>query len=188
MVQGARSTTDVGDCEGGDCGSPWKGRIVPGKQLRFSILFMCVLPPEGGCGPSATVGRWPHSQFPFIILPPIWPYHTYPTPQEPHLVEWVNHLRAALYTSIAWCGVVLVALTFLPGKTESTVHTLSLVLYIGLGPMMVLGALASFLRLRRWQVTVWLRFRAAAPGTRPKDIWRFKDPRDVELAMRCLRK
>ena len=55
-------------------------------------------------------------------------------------------------------------------------------------PAGLLGALASYLRLRFYTKILVNRFSAAKPGMKTKFIYKFSDPREVEIVSRCCRK
>mmetsp|Transcript_29309 Transcript_29309/g.64857 ORF Transcript_29309/g.64857 Transcript_29309/m.64857 type:complete len:2212 (+) Transcript_29309:218-6853(+) len=114
---------------------------------------------------------------------------------EPYYCQWTNYARCAIYTALLYSAVLLMFLQFLPGVDRSDPdevseyrRKLTIALVAGLVPVAGLGALASYMRLRFYRVVLVNRFRNAAPGTRPKHIFRFSDPRQVEIVARCCRK
>jgi hypothetical protein len=109
----------------------------------------------------------------------------------PHLIDWVNHLRCGLYASILLVASLAVALVYGPKDPAAQVahhQRVTLLLWALLGPSMLLGAAASYLRVNVWRRWVLGRFARAAPGTKTKHIYKFGDPREVEVVSRCCRK
>ncbi|KAG2493479.1 hypothetical protein HYH03_008295 [Edaphochlamys debaryana] len=109
---------------------------------------------------------------------------------EPHFIEWINHARAALYGMVSWAGILLLALTFSPDRSQQSYRqTITTVMVAGLLPAALLCFLASFIRLR-WRVKHAIRaFSHIDPSkSRLKDIYRFPDPMEVEICSRVARK
>lgn len=86
----------------------------------------------------------------------------------PHMRAWVNYARSATYACIFWCAICLCFVVFKP-NVDKTDHgavyhwqqRLTIILWAGMAPMALFGALASWLRLRYYTVTVLNRFRCA---------------------------
>ncbi|GFH11836.1 tiny macrocysts protein B [Haematococcus lacustris] len=65
---------------------------------------------------------------------------------------------------------------------------LTLVMWVGLVPAGLAGALAGWMRLRYFMETVLDRFRRAPPNMEPRLIFKFTDAREqVEILSRCCR-
>ncbi|GLC33063.1 hypothetical protein PLESTB_000374500 [Pleodorina starrii] len=109
---------------------------------------------------------------------------------EPHFIEWINHIRAGLYAMVSWAGMVLLVLTFSPHRREDDFRSkLTTVMVAGLLPVLAVGFLISFIRLR---ISVKLAIRSFChidPNkSRLKDIYRFPDAMEVEIVSRVARK
>lgn len=82
----------------------------------------------------------------------------------------------------------------LPAPTAPTDQVLdwyrniTLAMWIGMAPVALIGVLLAWLRMRYYNTTVLNKFKAAPPGTRAKYIYKFHDPREVEILARCCRK
>ncbi|KAG2450719.1 hypothetical protein HYH02_004557 [Chlamydomonas schloesseri] len=109
---------------------------------------------------------------------------------EPHFIEWINHSRAGLYGMVSWAGILLVVLTFSPDRKDPDFRSrVTTLMVAGLLPCMLVGFLASFIRLR-WRVKNAIKaFSHIDPSkSRLKDIYRFPDPMEVEIVSRVCRK
>ncbi|GFR50532.1 hypothetical protein Agub_g12802 [Astrephomene gubernaculifera] len=110
----------------------------------------------------------------------------------PHLVSWVNHIRVGLYTSILLAAVLAVVLVQGPQGPPEAVERhnrrTTTLLWALLGPAAMLGAAASYCRLNVWSGYVLRRFREAAPGEKARRIYKFGDPREVEIVSRVCRR
>ncbi|KXZ42487.1 hypothetical protein GPECTOR_142g708 [Gonium pectorale] len=110
----------------------------------------------------------------------------------PHLVSWVNHVRVGLYTSVLLSAVLAVVLVHGPtGPPEAVAahrRRTTMLLWALLGPAALLGAAASYVRLDVWSAYVLRRFREAPPGEKARRIYKFDDPREVEIVSRVCRK
>ncbi|GIM04869.1 hypothetical protein Vretimale_9356 [Volvox reticuliferus] len=112
----------------------------------------------------------------------------------PHLVSWVNYLKAGVSTMVVWCSAVLMLLVFHPGvksadnqKMEKWNDSMTFLMLAGIVPAFGVGALVSSAVLRR--VTA-----AALKGLEnPKKLpvveafSSIDEPRDVEIAARYCR-
>ncbi|KAL6764360.1 hypothetical protein V8C86DRAFT_1584223 [Haematococcus lacustris] len=110
----------------------------------------------------------------------------------PHLNPAVNMIRTASYAMVLWTSLVLVLLAFktvnLSGQQSAEVQEqLTLVMWVGLVPAGLAGALAGWMRLRYFMETVLDRFRKAPPSMEPRLIFKFTDAREVEILSRCCR-
>ncbi|GFH07471.1 PAS domain-containing protein, partial [Haematococcus lacustris] len=110
----------------------------------------------------------------------------------PHLNPAVNMIRTASYAMVLWTSLVLVLLAFrtvnLSGQQSAEVQEqLTLVMWVGLVPAGLAGALAGWMRLRYFMVTVVNRFRHAPPDMKPRLIFNATDAREVEILSRCCR-
>ncbi|GIL45019.1 hypothetical protein Vafri_2438, partial [Volvox africanus] len=110
----------------------------------------------------------------------------------PHLVSWVNHLRVGLYTSVLLSSILAVVLVHGPSSPPSAVAAhrkrITTLLWALIGPAALLGAAASYCRLNVWSAYVLKRFREAPPGEKARRIYKFGDPREVEIVSRVCRK
>ena len=75
-----------------------------------------------------------------------------------------------------------------PTQLKRFQDNVAIALWVGIVPAGLLGALASYLRLRFYTKTLVNRFSTAKPGTKTKFIYKFTDPREVEIVSRCCRK
>ncbi|GFH18052.1 predicted protein, partial [Haematococcus lacustris] len=111
----------------------------------------------------------------------------------PHLNPAVNMIRTTSYAMVLWTSLVLVLLAFrtvnLSGQQSAEVQEqLTLVMWVGLVPAGLAGALAGWMRLRYFMETVLDRFRKAPPNMEPRLIFKFTDAREqVEILSRCCR-
>ncbi|EFJ49262.1 phosphate acetyltransferase [Volvox carteri f. nagariensis] len=110
----------------------------------------------------------------------------------PHLVSWVNHLRVGLYTSVLLSAVLAVVLVHGPAgppeALEAHRRRITTLLWALIGPAALLGAAASYCRLNVWSAYVLKRFREGPPGEKARRIYKFGDPREVEIVSRVCRK
>ncbi|KAJ9516689.1 hypothetical protein QJQ45_015158, partial [Haematococcus lacustris] len=102
----------------------------------------------------------------------------------PHLNPAVNMIRTASYAMVLWTSLVLVLLAFrtvnLSGQQSAEVQEqLTLVMWVGLVPAGLAGALAGWMRLRYFMVTVVNRFRHAPRDMKPRLIYNATDAREV---------
>ncbi|KXZ56445.1 hypothetical protein GPECTOR_1g399 [Gonium pectorale] len=107
---------------------------------------------------------------------------------QPHLFGWVNHLRVGLYCSIATVSVGSVMLSFRPDATKPFRQATTTALLASMGVMLVLGAAASYVRLKLWSNYVLMRYRTAPAGQKARRIYKFKDAREVEIVARVCRR
>ncbi|KAL6764390.1 hypothetical protein V8C86DRAFT_1586354 [Haematococcus lacustris] len=110
----------------------------------------------------------------------------------PHLNPAVNMIRTASYAMVLWTSLVLVLMAFrtvnLSGQQSAEVQEqLTLVMWGGLVPAGLAGALAGWMRLRYFMVTVVNRFRHAPRDMKPRLIFNATDAREVEILSRCCR-
>ncbi|KAJ9531082.1 hypothetical protein QJQ45_000885 [Haematococcus lacustris] len=113
----------------------------------------------------------------------------------PHAYAVVNYIRSGSYACIFFCATMLTFLQFLPNVDRSDPEAvyayqqnITIGLWAGMGPAFLWGAVASWMRLSYFTVHVLRKFKEAPPGTRAKFIYRFRDPREVEIVARCCRK
>ncbi|GFH06384.1 uncharacterized protein HaLaN_01005 [Haematococcus lacustris] len=114
---------------------------------------------------------------------------------EPFQHGVMNQIRVGSYAAVLWCASLLIFLKHLPGVDAQDGNavvnwekSLTQAMWLGLGPAFVLGALASWVRLYYLQVVVPRRFRRAGPDDKLTQVYRFTDPRQVEIVARCVRK
>ncbi|KAG2445088.1 hypothetical protein HYH02_008955 [Chlamydomonas schloesseri] len=109
----------------------------------------------------------------------------------PYTFAACNYARGASYMTILYSSVLLIVIAFAspsdPSKREDFQTLVTNALWIGMGPVAVVGAVACHLRLRKFTVTAIDGFKNAEPGTKPKYIFRFMDAREVELVLRHCR-
>ncbi|KAG2495798.1 hypothetical protein HYH03_006041 [Edaphochlamys debaryana] len=111
-----------------------------------------------------------------------------PAEQVPHLVSWVNYLKAGVAVAITGVAAVQVAIVALPVGSVDAASTLTLVMAIGLVPLFLLGALATWLRIRLFTRAVVKAFKETNPEeVKPEDVYHFAHPRDIEIAARSAR-
>ncbi|KAG2494212.1 hypothetical protein HYH03_007568 [Edaphochlamys debaryana] len=109
----------------------------------------------------------------------------------PHLVDWVNHVRVGLYTSVLLSAVLAVVLVWGPEEPSEVAaynEKVTTLLWALLAPAALVGAAASYARLNLWSGYVLRRFREAQPGEKARRIYKFGDPREVEIVSRVCRK
>ncbi|GIL80930.1 hypothetical protein Vretifemale_10080, partial [Volvox reticuliferus] len=112
--------------------------------------------------------------------------------QGPHLVNWVNYLKAGVSTMVVWCSAVLMLLVFHPGVKEHQMgewaDIMTLLMIVGLAPAFALGATISWAVIRRMTNVTLAELQNAKPGVHLKDICTAMDnPQDVEIVSRCCR-
>ncbi|KAG2488728.1 hypothetical protein HYH03_012728 [Edaphochlamys debaryana] len=123
----------------------------------------------------------------FYLVLTLWLAWTY-LRWVPHLVSWVNYLKAGVAVAIVGVAAVQVAIVALPAGSADAAHTLTLVMAIGLVPLFLLGGLATWLRIRFFTRAVLKAFREKNPDEiKPEDIYHFAHPRDIEVAARSAR-
>ncbi|KAG2488727.1 hypothetical protein HYH03_012727 [Edaphochlamys debaryana] len=123
----------------------------------------------------------------FYLVLTLWLAWTY-LRWVPHLVSWVNYLKAGVAVAIVGVAAVQVAIVALPAGSADAAHTLTLVMAIGLVPLFLLGGLATWLRIRLFTRAVLKAFREKNPEEiKPEDIYHFAHPRDIEVAARSAR-
>ncbi|GLI60724.1 hypothetical protein VaNZ11_002822 [Volvox africanus] len=110
----------------------------------------------------------------------------------PHLVNWVNYLKAGVSTLIVWCSAVLMLLVFHPGIKEHQMKgwadIMTLLMIVGLAPAFAVGALLSWALIRRLTNVTLAELKNAKPGAPVKDICTAVDsPLDVAIVSRCCR-
>ncbi|GLC67718.1 hypothetical protein PLESTF_000598200 [Pleodorina starrii] len=108
----------------------------------------------------------------------------------PYMYALINHIRVGSYLAVTWSAVLAVAIMFKPKDAERVEvyeKRITDVMLYGLAPIGLLGFGASFLRLHTWSQFVRKRFKDAPPGSKVKDIYRFKDPIEVEIISRVAR-
>lgn len=83
---------------------------------------------------------------------------------QPHMVQWINHTRAAIFGSLSWAAFLLLVLTF-SGRAFEDVQfseTCTTAMLAGILPFGLLSFGISYLRYR-WHYTKALKAFAAAP-------------------------
>ncbi|KAG2495534.1 hypothetical protein HYH03_006477 [Edaphochlamys debaryana] len=114
----------------------------------------------------------------------------------PHLVGWVNHLKAAVAGGVIWCCAILLLLVFEPGVSGVQArmdwqHIMTLVMLIGMAPAAAATALLSWWLARRRDAAAAKAIKEAAlpAGTPLIDVAPdfIHAPRDVEILARCCR-
>eukprot|EP00198_Chlamydomonas_reinhardtii_P013356 XP_001702693.1 predicted protein [Chlamydomonas reinhardtii] len=108
----------------------------------------------------------------------------------PYMFAIINHIRVGSYLAVSWAAILAVAILFKPSdptKRENYEQTITSVMLYGLAPVALLGFASSYLRLDYWSRFVRKRFKEASPGSKVKDIYRFKDPIEVEIIARVAR-
>lgn len=110
----------------------------------------------------------------------------------PHLQGWVNHLRAGLFTSLAWVAVMLVALRWntdwyeRPPGSDARAYTAA-ALY-GVLPAVLVGAAVSWLRIWYFTRRAVQRFKATPVDyVRLGHIYAFVGQWEVEVVARVCR-
>ncbi|GLI60726.1 hypothetical protein VaNZ11_002824 [Volvox africanus] len=112
----------------------------------------------------------------------------------PHLVSWVNYLKAGVSAMVVWCSAVLMLLVFHPGTKSADQRTMekwndsiTILMLAGIAPAFGVGALISRALLRHVRA-------AALKGLEnPKKLpvmevfSSIDEPRDVEIASRYCR-
>ena len=105
--------------------------------------------PPAGIGAAGSSGPQPCAdEAPPTLVPP-------PTPsrarrQSPLLNAKINHLRAGLYSALAWISFILIVLTFEGDQSLAHRTELTTAMFAIMGPAGLLGAAGSW---------AWLRFR-----------------------------
>ncbi|EFJ44861.1 hypothetical protein VOLCADRAFT_94889 [Volvox carteri f. nagariensis] len=108
----------------------------------------------------------------------------------PYMFAIINHIRVGSYLAVTWAAMLAVAIMFKPKEPERMAlyeKRITNVMLYGLAPIALLGFGASFLRLHTWSQFVRKRFKEAPSGSKVKDIYRFKDPIEVEIISRVAR-
>jgi hypothetical protein len=114
-----------------------------------------------------------------------------------YMVRGFLSMRLHLYSSqlLSPQACLGVFLAFTPGidsgdpsQLNKFQNDVTIALWVGIVPAGLLGALASYLRLRFFTKTLVERFRQAKPGMKTKFIYKFTDSREVEIVSRCCRK
>ncbi|EFJ51253.1 hypothetical protein VOLCADRAFT_87875 [Volvox carteri f. nagariensis] len=109
----------------------------------------------------------------------------------PHLLTWVNCLKGGVALAMFGVAVMQLAIALQPRGLErpgGMARTVTLAMAVGLGPLFLLGALATFLRTKLFTAAVVKAFKNADyEAVKPQDVYHFAHPRDVEVAARCAR-
>ncbi|KAJ9509395.1 hypothetical protein QJQ45_001848 [Haematococcus lacustris] len=125
---------------------------------------------------------------------------------QPQMTGWVNHFRTGTYLSVWWTTLLFLLLAFGIGEFKPTAvlkalgvdlsddHAtlrhqarLTTVMWATFFPVGLLGALASWLRLRYFHRTVLQRFRGKTSLDKPWEVYEVTDSRQVEILARCCR-
>ncbi|KAL6762973.1 hypothetical protein V8C86DRAFT_516282 [Haematococcus lacustris] len=113
---------------------------------------------------------------------------------QPQMTGWVNHFRTGTYLSVWWTTLLFLLLAFGIGVDLSDDHAtlrhqarLTTVMWATFFPVGLLGALASWLRLRYFHRTVLQRFRGKTSLDKPWEVYEVTDSRQVEILARCCR-
>ncbi|KAG2440500.1 hypothetical protein HYH02_010378 [Chlamydomonas schloesseri] len=107
---------------------------------------------------------------------------------QPHLFGGVNHMRVGLNAAIALVSLGGCILKFNAHRShEFRQHVTTITLAL-MGPIALVGAAASYLRLTLWAQYVLMRYRTAPPGQKARRIYKFQDAREVEIVARVCRK
>ncbi|KXZ55417.1 hypothetical protein GPECTOR_3g69 [Gonium pectorale] len=110
----------------------------------------------------------------------------------PNLVGWMNHLKSGVSAAIAWAAAMLVLLVFRPGvktaQAQQWADAVTIVMLAGLAPAFGVGALLSWLSIRRMTRKALNYLATRKPDVPLEDVCRnLDDPRDIEIASRCCR-
>ncbi|KXZ56496.1 hypothetical protein GPECTOR_1g444 [Gonium pectorale] len=109
----------------------------------------------------------------------------------PYMFAIINHIRVGSYLAVTWTAILAVVILFKPSGDDAGLRAyeqrITSVMLFGLGPVALLGFAASYLRLAYWSRFVRRRFKEAPPGSKVKDIYRFRDPIEVEIIARVAR-
>ncbi|KAG2488731.1 hypothetical protein HYH03_012730 [Edaphochlamys debaryana] len=162
--------------------------IVSGVLLGvFVVVAMLVNMSEALMTLTGVFFGYPKLAAAFYLVLTLWLAWTY-LRWVPHLVSWVNYLKAGVAVAIVGVAAVQVAIVALPAGSADAAHTLTLVMAIGLVPLFLLGGLATWLRIRLFTRAVLKAFKTTDPeAVKPEDIYHFADPRDIEVAARSAR-
>jgi len=108
---------------------------------------------------------------------------------QPHLNEWVNHIRSGLYCMLFWASIFIAIMKF-DHRRDNPGHSewLTDIMLMGLAPVLVFGVALSFARLRLSTYNILKTIRKAPEGMRIKDLYWFSTPEEVEIASRVLRR
>eukprot|EP00201_Polytomella_parva_P019094 CAMPEP_0175050600 /NCGR_PEP_ID=MMETSP0052_2-20121109/7345_1 /TAXON_ID=51329 ORGANISM="Polytomella parva, Strain SAG 63-3" /NCGR_SAMPLE_ID=MMETSP0052_2 /ASSEMBLY_ACC=CAM_ASM_000194 /LENGTH=1178 /DNA_ID=CAMNT_0016314813 /DNA_START=883 /DNA_END=4416 /DNA_ORIENTATION=- len=107
----------------------------------------------------------------------------------PHLNIYVNSIRSGTFATAFWVTGMNILLLFRPGIPRDDAKIAHW--HKHLTPIMLYGMIPTFFigyyRIKIYINKVARRFEDATPNMRPKDIFRFLSPHDVEIAARCVR-
>jgi hypothetical protein len=79
------------------------------------------------------------------------------TTQAPCYIHWVNHIRVGLHSSLMWVALILTIWAF--ERTGVSAHIATQLFYIGLGPAISAGFLASYIKYARFSRNIVSIFR-----------------------------
>lgn len=104
----------------------------------------------------------------------------------------INHIRVGSYLATTYAALLAVVILNKPSsmpqaEAEAFDRRVTIAMLVGLAPIAALGFAASYFKLALFQQRVLRKFRTAAPGSKVKDIYRFKHPHDVEIVARVAR-
>ncbi|GAX73349.1 hypothetical protein CEUSTIGMA_g802.t1 [Chlamydomonas eustigma] len=112
---------------------------------------------------------------------------------QPYYHTWVNHLKATVYGAFFYLSLLFMFLTYTPELSPGDSDALTIykrnctvAMIAGVLPAAGLALYANIIRLRSLDKTI-KRFRCAVPGVKSKTIFKFTDPREVEICARCCR-
>ncbi|KAG2446182.1 hypothetical protein HXX76_000775 [Chlamydomonas incerta] len=107
---------------------------------------------------------------------------------QPHLFGGVNHMRVGLNAAIALVSLGGCILKFNLHRSHEFRQDVTTIILALMGPVALVGAAVSYLRLNLWAQYVLMRYRTAPPGQKARRIYKFQDAREVEIVARVCRK
>lgn len=108
---------------------------------------------------------------------------------QPHMFQWMNHVRCGLYGSLSWAAMCLLVLTF--GKSTypnmGFSRGVTTAMLAGLIPCWLLFMFGSWLRYN-WHCRAAIKaFQEAPPDANLREVWRWGDVQAVEMVARICR-